>query len=1022
MKHFLNWKVIAIILVALTLGYADLPDRLQKIPGTPDSVISSKVHLGLDLQGGTQLDYKIDLRKVPKKDQEQILNGVREVINRRVNGLGVSEPNILLSKVGDEDHIIVELAGIKDVEQAKKTVGKTIQLEFKEEKSEAEKNDPKFKENVRKQADAILKRASRTPEQFGVIGQEEEFASPEKVTFEAKDFEAKEDIVDQKLADALFKGAIGSVTSNLIEGRRGFASDSSGKIISLDGFFVAKVIEKKEVEKEETKAKEVEASHILISYQGAARAGSEVTRTKAEAKNFAEELLEKLKKGEITFENAAKENSDEPGAETSAGKLPEPAKAGGSYVAPFTEAALALEKEDDLSKVTETEFGFHIIRADKIQAEGKTVTKVPTVKYEYIFLSTTPDPWKDTALTGKHFKRAEVQFDQLYQPYVAIKFNDEGGKLFEELTDRNTGKPLAIFVGGDLISAPRVNQKISGGEAIITGQFTVKEAQELARDLNTGAIPAPVILSGQLSIGASLGEEALKDSVKAGLIGIALVILFMIFYYRLPGLVASLALFIYSILFVFLLKADLPLPFALGIAVLIFFGIVYRILKSEEAGWEKLVSFIIAIFVLFFLTFLLSEPVVLTLAGVAGVILSIGMAVDANILIFERMKEELKMGRPLSSAIEIGFERAWSSIRDSNFSSLITTAILFYFGTSIIQGFALTLAAGILISMFTAITVTRNILIALVPTRLAQNLTLFVRPTGERKFYDFIGKTKVWFSLSGVIIGVGLISMVAFGLTLGIDFKGGTLLDLTLEKQATAEEIKQIAAEGTIFSAGERQWVIRTKHLDEEAYGALLQNLEKKFGKVTENRFTTIGPAVGKTLKNRAFLALGLALIAIVLYIAFAFRKVPKKVSPWKFGICAIIALMHDAFIPVGIFSLLGVEIDAFFITALLTIIGFSVHDTIVVFDRIREHLKTAPHDMPFKDIANKALRETMARSINTSLTTLLTLLALLFFGSSSIFYFTLALVIGIVVGTYSSIFIATPLLVLWQKKHPHGI
>lgn len=1020
MQKFFNWKIVVIIGVAILLLYFDSPDRFQKIPFTPNFIKDAKIHLGLDLQGGTQLDYKIDLRKVEEKDKKQILDGIEKVINRRVNNLGVSEPNIYLSEIADENHIIVELAGIKDIEEAKKVVGKTIQLEFKEEAGEVDKD--KQKDIVSRRASAILQKILKTPSKFELISQEETLANPSKTRFKTTDFEYRDQIQDEKFASELFKAAPSKIIPKLIEANLGYELTREGQVQPQEGFVAVKVLEKKDAVREIKHEKEVETSHVLIAYQGAQRAAPEITRNKGEAYKFAKELFEKIKKGEKKFEDSAKESSDEPGAKESAGKLAAPVKKDGTYVEEFTNAALALEKDLDLAGPVETKFGFHIIRANKVKPEFVEKKTEPQVKYAYLLFSTLPDPWKETGLTGEHFKHADVQFDQLYQPRVSIKFNDEGAKLFEEITERNVTKRVAIFVGGDLISAPVVNEKIAGGEAVITGNFTLKEAQELARDLNTGAIPAPVLLSGQYSIGATLGEQALTDSVKAGIIGIIVLMIFMILYYRLPGLIAVIALSIYSVLFLFLLKSNLPLIAALAIAVIIFIGIIYHILRSQEPGWEKLLTFVLSCFILFLATFLLSTPVTLTLAGVAGVILSIGMAVDANVLIFERMKEELHSGRPLSSAIEIGFERAWSSIRDSNFSSLITCAILFYFGTSIIKGFALTLAAGILISMFTAINITKLFLLSSVRTKFANNLWLYCLPKRERKTFNIIGRMKLWFILSGAFILLGIGGLIFNGLNLGMDFKGGALFDIKFEKQINQNEIQSSLAElnlGNIIvtPSGEKNFILRLAHIDNETHDKILNTLKEDFGNLEETRFTTIGPTVSATLKNRALLALGIAFIAIILYIAFAFRKVPKKISAWKFGICAVIALIHDTFIPIGLFALFRVEIDAFLITALLTIIGFSVHDTIVVYDRIRENLKTADRDQSFAEIANKSVNQTLARSINTSFTTLLALFALLIFGSPSIFYFVFALILGIFFGTYSSIFLASPLLALWQKK-----
>lgn len=1029
-------RVALIVIFALVLGYYDLPSKYQKIPGTPDSIKSDKVVLGLDLQGGSQLDYKIDLRKVPQADHTQIIEGVVEVINRRVNSLGVSEPNIYTSRVGDEDHLIVELAGIKNLEEAKKVVGKTIQLEFKERR---EKPDPKNAENVRIQGQKVLELIKANPGNFSTIAIQEQQVNAGKVVFTENAWTFI-DGIPLNIRGILEKLGDDQVNLSLVEGNNGY-SVQDGQLIENKGLAIYRRDGKRSTASLPESEKEIKASHILVAYKGAERATDSVTRSKEEAQKRAQDILIRLQKGE-DFSAIAKTESDEPGANESGGALGEAIKKGGNYDPAFTTAALTLSQVGALSSVTESPFGFHIIRADSFDQ----------IKFSQLFFSTADDPWQETKLTGEHFEKAEVVFDNLNQPIVSIKFNTEGAKLFEEITARNVGKPVAIFVGGNLISSPNVNEKITGGSAVINGIGGIQEAQALARDLNTGAIPAPIVLTGQYTIGATLGQEALSLSLKAGMIGILVLALLMILYYRLPGVVAVVALSIYTSILLFLIKSSLPTAAAVGIAILVFVAIIYKILGAKDGGWEKFITFILACFVLFFLSFLLKEPIVLTLAGVSGVILSIGMAVDANILIFERLKEELRAGRPLSSAIEVGFDRAWSSIRDSNFSSLITCAILFYFGTSIIQGFAFNLAAGILVSMFTAITVTRTLLFALIKTPLGRKLSLwgYSQEKKEVQSYTVVEKSSIWFSTSGIIIGISLLVTVLFGLKLSIDFKGGSLIDVTFDTAPQIEEIRQElikidvernsqpvqntqidAQQGTnlksdaepselgaarIISGGEREFLINTQHVDNDTHEKILSNLKSRFGNLTENRFTTIGPVVGETLKQRAVIAVIIAMVMIILYIAFAFRKVPKKVSPWKFGICAIVALLHDIFIPIGVFAILQLEIDALFITALLTVLGFSVHDTIVVFDRIRENLKHQQRGEKFIDLTNKSLTQTMARSLNTSISTLITLVALLIFGPSSIFNFILVLVIGIVVGTYSSIFIASPLLARWQK------
>ena len=1075
MKKYLSWKIIALIIMTLFLAWFDAPNEVQTkiFPKTPESILKKKVHLGLDLQGGSQLDYKIDLRKIPNQDKESIIEGVLAVIERRVNNLGIAEPNIYTSTIGEETHIIVEIAenttfSEEDIalylktdkkieelndddkkhislEKAKATVGKTIQLEFKEKK---EKLDPQEKEKVEEMANAVLKRI--TSENFLVVSKEEEQFSPGKVRFEEIDFRFESEI-QEKIANALKTLEINEIHSSLVETGGSYTVDSaSGQLVENTGLSIIRLVDKKEEVKNE---KEVSVSHILISHIDAERADASITRTEEEAYELAKEIKSKLDATEspAKFEDLAKEYSDDLSNNENGGKLEDPVSKTSPYVSEFTEAGLALENEGDISEITKTEFGYHIIKAEKISTDVKE-TKY---KYETLNFSTTPDPWKETGLTGEHFVRADVQINDFFKPYVAIQFNEEGGKLFEELTSKNIGKQIAIFVGGELISAPRVNTKISGGSAIIEGDFSSDEAKKLARDLNTGAIPAPIILTGEYTIGATLGYEALTKSIKAGAIGFMLVILFMIFVYRLPGVVAGFALISYIAILVALIKSNLPFGFALLISLFIFFFLLYKIVNNKDTGWEKFMSFILSCAGFFFLTYLLSSPVTLTLAGIAGIIMSIGMAIDANVLIFERVKEELKDGKQLKTAIDSGFIRAWSAIRDSNFTTLLTCGILFYFGSSIIRGFAFNLAAGILVSMFTAIIITRTFLYSFIGTKIGKKLSLFSVSLTKKSFnFDWMKYAKIWVSIAGIILISSLSIIGIFGLNLGIDFKGGSLMEVHFEETVNISEFKNtlesfedainetLIAEiqelsenedtilpslnektdlsnSVITKSGETGLIIKTKNLSPEAHTILIQKLNEVYPDMEESRFTSIGPTVGKALLEKALIALIATMTMIIVYLAIAFRKVTRQVRSWKFGLMAIIALLHDVLFTVAVFVILGklfgVELDALFITALLTVLGYSVNDTIVVFDRFREKLLLEKGENLGK-ITNKSLNETLTRSLNTTFTTLITLITVLLLGSQSIFYFILALTVGIAIGTYSSIFVASPLIALWQK------
>lgn len=748
--------------MALFMGTFAMPQdwkaALPEVTGTKgikDFIIKQALHLGLDLQGGTQLDYALDLRQAEKyntddkKDNDvnipQLVEGVRTTLERRVNGLGVSEPNIYRAEIGNEQHIIVELAGISDINKAKEIVGKTIQLEFKEQKTEA---DPLEKEKIKNDAAATLAQA-KTEANFSILGEKIKTGDG-KITYQT--FSQFKDEINKDIQEMAWNAKTGDVLG-LFETNDGYTINDQQQLVEMKGYAIVKVGKKEVVDREKTvdgedfmtvaksinssfedkdvaldyfpekmrkdieglntneiseiidldnkflvvkliekkeQQEEIRASHILLQYQGSER--STATRTKLEAKKQAEEVLKKVSVSGANFADIAKQFSD--GPSTSAGGDLGFFKKGAMHPK-FEEAAFAL-KTGEISKIVETPFGFHIIKKTEEKPAGVTkytVQKISVAKteagasekinalrervnskkvknkeeklsYERIFYSALPDPWKSTGLDGSKFVRSTPTFDQFGRPLVAIQFNTEGADLFAQLTERNIGKPIAIFVGGVLISAPNVNEKISGGSAQITGNYTIPEAAKLSQDLNTGAISAPIVLVGQHQIGATLGKEALDKSILAGMIGIAILAMYLVLQYRILGLIADLALGVYAIILLFILKTSA----------------------------------------------VIGMPITLTLAGIAGIILSIGMAVDANILIFERIKEELRDGKKITAAISIGFERAWLSIRDSNVSSLITCAILAWFGSSIIRGFAINLAIGILVSMFTAITVTRSFL------------------------------------------------------------------------------------------------------------------------------------------------------------------------------------------------------------------------------------------------------------------------------------------------------------------------
>jgi len=612
---------------------------------------------------------------------------------------------------------------------------------------------------------------------------------------------------------------------------------------------------------------------------------------------------------------------------------------------------------------------------------------------------------KEKALTG-HFLKANARVELVgagSQPVVAIEFNSEGGKLFGQITDRLVGLPMAIFLDEEIISAPTIRSHITGGSAVIEG-VPLEEGRRLAIQLNSGALPVPLTVIQESTVDATLGDDSVRKSVQAGEIGILAVIAFMILYYRVPGVLASTALVTYT-----------------SILLMIF----------------KLI------------------PVTLTLAGIAAFVLSVGMAVDANILIFERMKEELRAGRGLVTAIETGFARAWPSIRDSNVSTFITCGILWWFGdqfgANLVKGFALTLGIGVAVSMFSAIIVTRTFLRMLVGTPLAGSLgrlgaeakagmpaapapTSFNPLPSKRPGLDFVHRRGWYFLLSLVFLVPGIISLlIPPALRPGVEFAAGTSMTVRFEQSVSAEDLRSAMAdlghdEARVQRTTEGDFIIRMGELEGTANvppvgpaipserDSIESALQERFGLLTVRDFASVSEIVSREIARNATIAVVVAAVGILLYIIWAFRHLPK---PWRYGVCAIIAVMHDTLMILGTFSifgkLFGMEVNTMFITGLLTIIGFSVHDTIVVFDRIRENITRNP-GVELPEIINASLTETLARSLNTSLTLVLTIAALLLLGGVTIQGFLLVLLIGVISGTYSSIFIASQLLVSWEE------
>lgn len=599
---------------------------------------------------------------------------------------------------------------------------------------------------------------------------------------------------------------------------------------------------------------------------------------------------------------------------------------------------------------------------------------------------------KEPLVSGKDLlPNSEAIIQGTGNPVIQFEFNSDGGRIFEEFTriPSHLGDYLAVFLDGKLITAPTINGMIPG-KGIIEGKFTLESAKALSEQLNAGALPVPLEILETRKLEATLGAEAVKATTLAGAVGLGLVLIFMLLYYRLPGAIADVALVLYTL-------------------------------------------FSFALFKLW--------PVTLTLPGIAGFILSIGMAVDANILIFERVKEELRSGKTLRASIDAGFKRAFTAISDSNVCTLITCAVLFYFGTGPIKGFALTLGIGVAISMFTAITVTRTFLFALVGMGAAQNPSAYGLSIQWTPKLNVMSRKMFWLGLSGIVIIPGMIFWAMGGIKKSIDFQGGTELNMPFARRHTSEEVqkalvgidRRYADSRVVVSSdpNSNPAFVTTIRLTPAERTTVIRDLIAKVGPLAQGRgeqdvaYSDVSGTISQELTFDAIKAVLVASVLIVLFLAFRFSIGGFK-EGLKYGLCAVAALLHDVLVVWGAFAILGYifkwQIDSLFVTAMLTVIGFSVHDTIIIFDRMRENLQHRLKGENFSDLADRSIDQTIARSVNTSFTVILTLVALFLFGGAIIHQFIGALLIGIISGTYSSIFNASVLLVLWKQQDAGGI
>lgn len=598
-------------------------------------------------------------------------------------------------------------------------------------------------------------------------------------------------------------------------------------------------------------------------------------------------------------------------------------------------------------------------------------------------------------IEGDVIADAKQDYDQLSKPVVSMTMNGIGTKKWAKMTSDNVGKFVAVVLDDYVYTAPSVNAVISGGSTQISGgQMTVSEAQDIATVLKAGKLPAPARIIQSEVVGPSLGKESINASIWSFALAILLVLGWMVLYYGKAGLYANIALLV-NILFIF------------------------GVLASFNS--------------------------VLTLPGIAGIILTIGMSVDANVIIFERIKEGLTGGKSLATAVDEGFsiKGALSAIIDANITTLLTGVILYAFGTGPIKGFALTLMIGIATSLFTAIFITR----LLVDGAVTKGTNLTFNTNISKNWFkniniEFLKKRKLAYVISGAIIAFGLVSILTIGLKQGVDFKGGRSYIVRFDKPVKANEVAATLknAFGTAPEAktygSENQLKITTvykideegRQVDEQVQSELYKGLKPYLGDTTYENFKPgfekagsgimsymkVEPTIADDIKQAALWAVIGSLIVVFLYILLRFRKV-------AFSIGAVVAVFHDVLVVLGVFSILykvmpfDMEIGQSFIAAILTVVGYSLNDTVVIFDRIREYANNSTSFTA--GLVDKALSSTLGRTINTSLTTLLVMLAIFFFGGDSIKGFMFALIIGVIVGTYSSLFVATPIMFDVAKK-----
>jgi SecD/SecF fusion protein len=849
------------------------------IAGSLAAVATKKTRLGLDLKGGVELVYQAKPSAQSKVDTET-LNKAIDIMRKRVDQIGVAEPEIQIS---GKDEIVVALPNASNPTQAENEVGRTAQLEFYD-----------WEPNV------IGPTGEPAPTEAAVTGGSQAGSPSYGLTEYKAVVRAAKRKAELRSNDTTW--SIGCTE----------AQDTPKGCLYGSWYLV------------DTKSEKMLCAGGAATCQGA----------ETEEDLYAD------------------------GYKPPAGTTPKAIR-----VNPGT---ILLQ-----ARPTET-------------ASGKIVNRSPNSWYVLR---------DDPVLSGSDITHPQEGTNESGngEPNVNFGFTGHGKTVFEKVTKEiahrgqeaqlpgvsheQAVQHFAVALDGQLITAPSIDFSEypegidSSNGSQISGGFTITTADELAEELQSGALPIKLKLISRSQVSATLGKTALNQGLLAGLAGFLIVCLFLVFFYRILGMIAVGGLVIYGIYFFALIKLI---------------------------------------------------PITLTLPGIAGLILTIGVAADANIVIFERVKEEIRGGRSVISGIATGYKRGFAAIVDANVVTFMTAFILFALATAEVKGFAFTLGIGTLVSLFTAVLATQAALGAMGRSKLVTHpAALGARKDRRGWTFDFMGASRWFFSLSGTILLIGAIAIGGKGLNFGFDFKGGTRIQTAFVKSVTQSEVaKEMTALGFANAqvqkisgkdVGGAGYQISVKTLQPQGLKTVEAELKSKFG-TRDLASTSIGPTFGKTIANSAVIAIIASLLVISAYIALRFE--------WKYAVPVLIALMHDLLITAGVYSLTGREVTTSTVAALLTILGYSLYDTIIVFDRVRENVPRMPR-AAFSQIVNRSMSEVLTRSLATSFCTLLPVVSLLLFGGTTLKDFAFALMIGIASGAYSSIFIASPVLTHWKEREP---